>query len=384
MLKTSARSEAGIRFVGKSTRTATSHAATGSTSTPDAKRKEQKSTKHGDNVLLVNNGEWKKSSLASVHAGQKGEHKDQDKGVWPPIYASKRADASILSSFPAMEGGMVPANYTVPKPTLLLLQRYTDYSSSDRDWSDKTFRRVERAVRRHFPAHDIRLISSKPSVSSSSSSSSSSSNRLLAEELLPWLTADVVIAGHGAGLTNALLLPPHALVVEISGEFTDLMMPVCGYYSPLLSLVGTQHFLYLHTMAPPFVREEGEQETDTDYAENRDFALQADDMARQAARYYRWLQEHRRLLSELPSSSHASSSLSSSPVGSSSSRLRLAPVKGASLGAVLRAPVEKESIVHRAELQSRLSVVLMENASSVTPLLFRVSNCTAGPIATRP
>ena len=38
-----------------------------------------------------------------------------------------------------------------------------------------------------------------------------------------------------SGMTNVMFLPPGGLVIEMVGEFKDVNMPVCGYYSPMVS-----------------------------------------------------------------------------------------------------------------------------------------------------
>lgn len=49
---------------------------------------------------------------------------------------------------------------------------------------------------------------------------------------------DVVVATHGAGITNIMYMKPETVLVEIIGKFDGRVLPVCGYHGPLASLFG--------------------------------------------------------------------------------------------------------------------------------------------------
>eukprot|EP01042_Synura_sphagnicola_P008355 gene8355-10710_t len=147
--------------------------------------------------------------------------------------------------------------------TMVILQRWSA-RSTDRNWDDATLERVTKALKKAFPDHHQVVLSSKDAKSP---------DYCLACDVLTYTRADILVGAHGAGLTNVMFLPPHALLVEIVGEFKDVNMPVCGYYGPMASMFGIHHFLYVH--APPTLLNES--------------PLNADVMAKRAAEFYRFL-----------------------------------------------------------------------------------------------
>lgn len=50
---------------------------------------------------------------------------------------------------------------------------------------------------------------------------------------------------HEAGFSNAILLPPHALLVEIAGSFDHRISPTsCGFFGPISAAFGVHHYIF--------------------------------------------------------------------------------------------------------------------------------------------
>lgn len=76
-----------------------------------------------------------------------------------------------------------------------------------------------------------------------------SSEDNFALDILKFLKADIIVTGHGAGLTNLIFSKPNALVVEISGQLDDVVFPVCGYFSNYAAMGGQHHLLYTYSFS---------------------------------------------------------------------------------------------------------------------------------------
>lgn len=139
--------------------------------------------------------------------------------------------------------------------TMIIQQRHTAGASSNRKWNTKAINKVIHAFSKHFPSHHIVL-----------HNSAALGNRSVAQEILAFASADVLVGLHGAGFTSMMFMPPNSLIVEFVGKISDVHMTVCGYYGPMAAAFGHQH--YIHSYA---------SETQN---------LQEQDAARKAAEFY--------------------------------------------------------------------------------------------------
>ena len=56
--------------------------------------------------------------------------------------------------------------------------------------------------------------------------------------------ADVVIAAHGAGLTNTMFMRPGGIVIEVVSRFDSRHVPVVGIFPRLSAVIGLHHYTY--------------------------------------------------------------------------------------------------------------------------------------------
>jgi len=122
------------------------------------------------------------------------------------------------------------------KRSIILQQRSSKYEDP-RDWTNNTFLRVVEAFRQVFVDHNVVTMTSRDE---------SLDGYCLECAILDYQRADVLVGMHGAGLTNMIFMPPGALVVELVGEFSDVNMPLCGYYGTLAAVAGHHHYLFAY------------------------------------------------------------------------------------------------------------------------------------------
>jgi hypothetical protein len=54
----------------------------------------------------------------------------------------------------------------------------------------------------------------------------------------------MVVAMHGAGITNTIYMKPGGLVVECVPNFDSRMAPIVGIFPRLSAMAGLHHFTY--------------------------------------------------------------------------------------------------------------------------------------------
>ena len=72
--------------------------------------------------------------------------------------------------------------------------------------------------------------------------------------------ADVVLAVHGAGLTNTMFMRPGGMVMEVISVFDSRHAPVIGIFPRLSGIIGLHHYSYyigdmLKFKAPPLLQQ---------------------------------------------------------------------------------------------------------------------------------
>jgi hypothetical protein len=275
------------------------------------------------------------------------------------------------------------ADYQSPtRKKLVLQQRFTPFASTDRDWSDRTTQRLSSALQSTFPQHDIVIISS------AKQQQKKGAGHCLHCDFLHWMTADIVVSAHGAGMTNLVLVSPHTVVIEITGEVKDVNLPVCGYYGPLSSLVGGHHYLYAHDMSPPFpsatpddrqqllhvlmpeqekiaIRRENEAQRAA-RLRNSDYALPVYDIAVKARRFYDTIQQQRR-------SMEANRERVGQNANPANDNVVVQPVD--------MSPAANSVLQQRVEVRARASFAEFQPHG---PTFIRVENCTEGMVPARP
>jgi len=88
-------------------------------------------------------------------------------------------------------------------------------------------------------------------------------------DIQQYAATDVLIAHHGAALTNVMFMKAGSLLVEVVGYFDGKMLPVCGIYGPLAAVFGVHHYIYYY-----------------DGVNRNNTGIDVDDLAWSVRRYY--------------------------------------------------------------------------------------------------
>lgn len=133
-------------------------------------------------------------------------------------------------------------NTNASKPLILLLKRSASpYTKNQNDYTRRRWPgrhggagAVRFYLQQAFPDHNVQIFSD------------------LDEELMQCLPcqaqmfqrAKIVVAMHGAGLTNAIYMEPGGIVVECVPNFDSRMAPIIGIFPSLSAIAGLHHFTY--------------------------------------------------------------------------------------------------------------------------------------------
>ena len=128
------------------------------------------------------------------------------------------------------------------RPVIVLIKRSAStYTKNQNDyirrrWPGRHGGAV--AVRDHllrvFPTHRVKIFSDMDDEMMT----------CIACQVQLFSTADMVVAMHGAGITNTIYMKPGGLVVECVPNFDSRMAPIVGIFPRLSAMAGLHHFTY--------------------------------------------------------------------------------------------------------------------------------------------
>ena len=128
------------------------------------------------------------------------------------------------------------------KPLIVIIKRSA--SSFTKNQNDYVRRRwpgrhggataVRAELLRAFPSHRVKIFSDMDEEMM----------RCVACQVQLFSKADVVVAMHGAGLTNTIYMKPGGVVVECVPNFDSRMAPIVGIFPRLSAIAGLHHYTY--------------------------------------------------------------------------------------------------------------------------------------------
>jgi len=127
------------------------------------------------------------------------------------------------------------------KNLVILHRRSRKRKDSDRDWTDFTFKLLKQALMDFYPFHNIVVMSSD---------AGHAEQHCFACDLMQLSRADILVGAHGAGLTNQMFMPTGSLIIEIVGTFSNVNLPLCGYYGAYAAIFGHHHYLHTYEFQP--------------------------------------------------------------------------------------------------------------------------------------
>ena len=118
------------------------------------------------------------------------------------------------------------------KKKMILQVRSCGETCTERDWSSAFAKKLSAALRARFSSSHEVLVRR------------SSVKQTLAEDVLQYSGADVLVGLHGAGLTHSMFLPSGSVVAEITGYWDGRMLPLCGYFDSFFAAFGVHHYIF--------------------------------------------------------------------------------------------------------------------------------------------
>ena len=103
-----------------------------------------------------------------------------------------------------------------------------------RRWPDKILKLMLESINKSFPNHRIDLYDDK------------NKELMLCREcqIKMFHDCDIVIAIHGAGLTNTMFMKPGTVVIEVIPKFDSRFSPILGIFPRLSGIIGLHHYTY--------------------------------------------------------------------------------------------------------------------------------------------
>lgn len=106
--------------------------------------------------------------------------------------------------------------------------------SNNRNWPPGTLTVLQKRLATLFPNHNIKLFRD----------SNATLMRCPDCQIRLFNEAEVVIAMHGAGMTNNMYMRPGGVVVEVVPEFDSRHAPLVGIFPRLSGIMGLHHYTY--------------------------------------------------------------------------------------------------------------------------------------------
>lgn len=136
------------------------------------------------------------------------------------------------------------------KPRIIIIKRSSsDYTKNQNDYVRRRWPSrhggaagVRQELQRVFPGHVIKIFSDLDDEMMT----------CIACQVQLFSKADIVVAMHGAGLTNTIYMKPGGLVVECVPNFDSRMAPIVGIFPRLSAIAGLHHFTYWIPDNPSF------------------------------------------------------------------------------------------------------------------------------------
>ena len=135
--------------------------------------------------------------------------------------------------------GINQDDYTKKRSIIVIKRSASLYTANQKDykqrrWPDKILKLMLESINKSFPNHRIDLYDDK------------NKELMLCREcqIKMFHDCDIVIAIHGAGLTNTMFMKPGTVVIEVIPKFDSRFSPILGIFPRLSGIIGLHHYTY--------------------------------------------------------------------------------------------------------------------------------------------